>query len=130
MSLSTRPEPARSFNCSAMPLPLINQFLSRDCHWKWLERVLQIPRWEAAMKQRRKCHEDLSAVDADRCPFRGDSLHVPTRTAVGIASAVSGHGSASGKTALPSRIFLTSFLGMCDSSLSTRPDSNRVGARP
>jgi hypothetical protein len=44
MSLSARPELSRSFNFSAMPLPLINRFLSRDCHWKGPERVLQKPR--------------------------------------------------------------------------------------
>src|SRR5689334_20841807 len=82
------------------------------------------------MRQRRKRHEDLSAVDADGGALYGDSLYVPARTAIGIASPVSRHGSASGKTALPSRIFRTSFLGTPDSSLSMRPGSNRVGARP
>src|SRR4051794_19243201 len=86
MSLSAQPELRESFNCSAMPLPLVNQFLSRECHWKCLERVLQIPRWEAAMKQRRKRHEDLPADAADRCAFHGDSHLFPAGTAVGIAS--------------------------------------------
>src|SRR3569623_3132272 len=70
MSLSARPELSRSFNCSAMPLPLINYFLSRDCHWKGPERVLQKPR-ERLQWASGEHHENLSADAADRCVVHG-----------------------------------------------------------
>src|SRR6476659_5990548 len=116
--LSTRLGQApRSPVFSIMPLPRVNHFLSRSCHWFGWNAPCIVDAVETAGYSGER-HENLPAVAVDRYTFDRDPLHFSVGTAIRNAFAVAAHvccrphhGIAKGNTPFPARMSSTCLLG-------------------